>query len=237
MAERRRDLPSINFLSTNSKAILSGDFLVSRVFKELSELKAFDLIKDLSTVMEHLVYGEWLQEESRYDTRVSAETLRLVAQFKTASLIGWCCMVPARMSGASAELVELCRQLGISLGIGFQLIDDVIDYDPDGEKDYARDVKNGFVNTVTRELIQRNPDLVPEIERFLQGKAEPDTEWHAAEVEDARSIVRKRAVEELRLAQSKLDAIVERRLGDRRSENFHAQSLMELIELMGIRSF
>src|SRR4051812_15346900 len=59
-ADRRRDKPTINAVSCNSQAILSGDFLVARVFAELSALKAYDLIADLSEVMEFLVYGEWL---------------------------------------------------------------------------------------------------------------------------------------------------------------------------------
>jgi geranylgeranyl pyrophosphate synthase len=237
MAERRRDRPTLNFLTTNSKAVLSGDFLVSRVFKELSELKAFALIADLSTVMEHLVYGEWIQEESRYDVGTSEQTLRLIAQFKTASLIAWCCMAPARIRPQDEALVRMCGELGISLGIGFQLIDDVIDYDADGEKDFARDMKNGFINTVTREIISQHPELVPEIKRFLRGEGKPTPSWQPEVVQAARDRVRLQAVDELRLAQTKLDAIVTQVLGERRLNNLHAQSLNELIDLMGIRSF
>ncbi|MDR3606188.1 MAG: polyprenyl synthetase family protein [Oligoflexia bacterium] len=237
MAERRRDRPTINFLSTNSKAILSGDFLVARVFKELGDLRAFSLIQDLSTVMEHLVYGEWLQEESRYDLDITERTLRLVAEFKTASLIAWCCMVPARIRKSDESMAKLCHELGISLGIGFQLIDDVIDYDPDGEKDFARDLKNGFINTVTWELIRKNPELVPEIGKYIRGEGELTPDWHPAAVSGARNTVRKKAVAELRSAQSKLEAIVKRQLGERHLHNTHARSLIELIDSMGMRSF
>jgi geranylgeranyl pyrophosphate synthase len=237
MADRRRDNPTLNFLTTNSKAILSGDFLVSRVFKELSELKAFPLIQDLSTVMEHLVYGEWIQEESRYDLATTAQTLQLVAQFKTASLIAWCCLAPARIRNQNENIVQLCRELGVSLGIGFQFIDDVIDYDPDGEKDFARDMKNGFINTVTREIIAKHPELVAEIKNFLHGDGVPTPSWQTQVVNEARDQVRKQAVDELKLAQSKLNEIVTQVLGEKRASNLHAQSLNELIDLMGIRSF
>ncbi len=237
MAERRRDKPTINALSSNYQAILSGDFLIATAIKELSELKAHSLLGDLSVVMEYLVYGEWLQEGSRADAKVSQERLRQIAEFKTASLIGWCCTVPARLLNMDDPLVQLCRELGTRLGIGFQMVDDVIDYDPKGEKDYARDLKNGFVNFVTWELIDKNPGLVPEIEGFLSGETVPTLGWRQAEVEAARDRVRTRAIEELRLARTKLDLVVQDVLGAHRDRNPYARSLIELIDLMGMRSF
>jgi geranylgeranyl pyrophosphate synthase len=236
-ADRRRDKPTINAVSCNSQAILSGDFLVARVFAELSALKAYDLIGDLSEVMEFLVYGEWLQENSRYNTAVTSKTLLQVAEFKTASLISWSCMVPARMRKMDPKVVQMCKELGKKLGIGFQLVDDVIDYDPDGEKDFARDLKNGFINMVTWELIDRNPELVPELRKFLSGEAVPTPEWHREEVEAATSRVRKRASDELTAARDQLDEICRVVLGERRETNLFARSLIELIDLMAMRTF
>ena len=183
MAEKRRDKPTINALSSNYQAILSGDFLIATVIKEMSDLKAHDLLRDLSEVMEFLVYGEWLQEGSRADTAVTFERLLQIAEFKTASLIGWCCTVPPRLLRMDEELITLCRRTGVSLGIGFQLIDDVIDYNDAGEKDYARDLKNGFVNSVTWELIHDHPELVPEIQGFLRGESEPGMTWRTTELD------------------------------------------------------
>jgi all-trans-nonaprenyl-diphosphate synthase len=237
MAELRRNKPTINAKSTNSQAVLSGDFLVSRVIRELSEINAVELLRDLSEVMEHLVYGEWMQEGSRYDTSVAAERLTSIAEFKTASLLGWCCVVPPRLKRMNEKTVQLCRELGISLGIGFQLVDDVIDYDADGEKDYARDLKNGFVNFVTWELIRANPELVSEITGFLKGEAVPSKDWRKAEVAQAMDRVRKRAADELRSAQQKLHTLLTDVLETSPENNFYATSLLELIEIMGVRSF
>lgn len=232
-ADRRRDKPTINAVSSNSQAILSGDFLVARVFAELSQLKAYDLIGDLSEVMEFLVYGEWLQEGSRYNTAVTSKTLLQVAEFKTASLISWCCMVPARIRKMDAPVVQLCKELGASLGIGFQLIDDVIDYDPMGEKDFARDLKNGFINMVTWELIQNHPEDVTELRSFLTGQSQPTPDWKPEHVEQAIAGVRRRACDELTLAREKLLQIMEL---TKAQSNAHSQSLLELIDLMALRS-
>lgn len=235
-ADRRRDKPTINAVSCNSQAILSGDFLVARVFAELSALKATDLISDLSEVMEYLVYGEWLQEQSRYNTEVTGETLFQVAKFKTASLISWCCMVPARMRKKDPALVQMCKELGVHLGIGFQLVDDVIDYDPNGEKDFARDLKNGFINMVTWELIRKNPELVPDLKDFLHGKTVPTPDWQSQPVKEATARVRKRASDELSAARDKLDQISKIVLGDAREHNLYARYFIELIDLMSMRS-
>lgn len=237
MAERRRDKPTINALSSNYQAVLSGDFLIATVIKELSELNAFSLIGDLSQVMEYLVYGEWLQEGSRADLTISHERLHQIAEFKTASLIGWCCIVSPRLLKMDEPLVSLCREFGIRLGIGFQMVDDVIDFDTQGDKDFARDLKNGFINFVTWELLQQHPSLSLEIKAFLEGKAMPSPAWRIEEVDAARRKVRQRAWEELRVAQTKLNLIVEDVLGPRKTQNPCAQSLFELIELMGLRSF
>lgn len=232
-ADRRRDKPTINAVSSNSQAILSGDFLVARVFAELSRLKAYASIEDLSEVMEFLVYGEWLQEGSRYNTSVTSKTLLQVAEFKTASLISWCCMAPARMRAMDPIVARLCKELGVSLGIGFQLIDDVIDYDPQGEKDFARDLKNGFVNMVTWELIQNNPELVPEIKAFLHGQVTPLPDWHPDLVEKAISGVRQRACDELSRAREKLEQVI---AITQVQPNSYSQSLLELIDMMALRS-
>lgn len=237
MAERRRDKPTINALSSNYQAVLSGDFLIATVIKELSQLNAFSLIGDLSEVMEYLVYGEWLQEGSRADLAVTYDRLRQIAEFKTASLIGWCCSVPPRLLKMDEPLVALCRELGIRLGIGFQMVDDIIDYDTNGEKDFARDLKNGFVNFVTWELLQQHPELTPEVKDFLDGKSIPSSSWRTSEVDAARTRVRQRALDELRVAQSRLNLVMEDVLGPRKTQNICAQSLFELIEMMGFRSF
>lgn len=237
MAELRRGKPTINAQSTNSQAVLSGDFLVSRVIREMTEVGAVELLKDLSEVMEHLVYGEWMQEGSRFDTSVSSERLRQIAEFKTASLLGWCCVVPPRLKKMGEKTVALCRELGISLGIGFQLVDDVIDYNAEGEKDYARDLKNGFVNSVTWELIRANPQLVPEITAFLKGQAVPSKDWQTKAVEAAVEQVRLRSIEELRNAQNMLNILLTDVLELKHSsENQYATSLIDLIEIMGVRS-
>jgi octaprenyl-diphosphate synthase len=235
MAELRRDRPTINALSNNSKAILSGDFLVARVIRELSDVGAHQQLRDMSEVMEYLVYGEWLQEGSRRQVDVPMQRLRQIAEFKTASLLGWCCMVPARLKKADEELAILCKELGVALGISFQLVDDVIDWEVGGQKEYARDIKNGFMNFVTWELVQQNPLLAAQVQDFLDGKGAPDPKWQAEEIEAAKDRVRKRSQDELNAAREKLQQILDRALGPRQNDNIYAQSLVQLIDLMSLR--
>lgn len=142
-------------------------------------------------------------------------------------------MAPARMRAMDPIVARLCKELGVSLGIGFQLIDDVIDYDPQGEKDFARDLKNGFVNMVTWELIQNNPELVPEIKAFLHGQVTPLPDWHPDLVEKAISGVRQRACDELSRAREKLEQVI---AITQVQPNSYSQSLLELIDMMALRS-
>src|SRR4051812_20909403 len=130
----RRNRPTLNARTSNARAVLAGDLLLARVMSELSALGEIQIIHDLSQTVEDLVHGEWLQLEARRIANISRKHLETVAKKKTASLIIWCCVTPVRLARLEDQLLDVCVQLGESLGVAFQMIDDIIDYDSKGEK-------------------------------------------------------------------------------------------------------
>ena len=166
-ATMRRGAPSINILSSNKRAVLAGDYLLSSVIVDLTNAGNLDLVREMSLVIKDLTEGEWLQLDLIDDRNYTRELIREVAEKKTSSVMSYCSVAPAILSGASIETIELCREFGRRLGLAFQLIDDTLDYSGDSQKDQELDLKNGIVNAVVYELLEANP---AHFERFKNGE-------------------------------------------------------------------
>lgn len=157
-AIERRGKPSINMASTNKKAILSGDYLLAQTMLELSQTGDIRFIQELSKVLRDLVDGEWLQMKNKINAFTTREAVEEVALKKTASAITWCCVVPAMKAGQTDQIISLCREFGQSLGLAFQEIDDVIDFQSSSMKDQFQDIKNDIINSVLFELFELAPE-------------------------------------------------------------------------------
>src|SRR5262249_28216644 len=154
-----------------------------------------------------LVNGEWLQLEARGDIDVTWEHLLEVSKRKTASLMSWCCLVAARLADPSnTKLIEACKQFGLNLGIAFQMVDDVIDFETENEKDYAKDLKEGLVNFVVFELVKLYPELKGQVQALL-GNSFTKVAWSDIQIETAKDIVRKKSQMFLNQAQINLEVI------------------------------
>ncbi len=204
----RRHRPTLNARSSNARAVLAGDLLLARVMAELSNLGEIEIIADLANTVEELVSGEWLQLEARKVGRVNRIHLETVAKKKTASLMSWCCGTAARLAGKDQSWVDLARQFGECLGIAFQMIDDVIDYDLKGEKPFAQDVREGLVNFVTLEMLEARPSLLEPLQQILGAvPASVLWPWEPADLENAAAKVRARADAKLEVAGQILDQL------------------------------
>lgn len=166
-ATMRRGSPSINILSSNKKAVLAGDYLLSSVIVDLSNAGNLDLVREMSLVIKDLSEGEWLQLDLIDKRNYTREVIREVAEKKTASVMMYCSIAPAILSGADASTIDLCREFGRRLGLAFQLIDDTLDYSGDSLKDQELDLKNGIVNAVVYEVLEGHPELMS---RFKSGE-------------------------------------------------------------------
>ncbi|MBC7714256.1 MAG: polyprenyl synthetase family protein [Rhizobacter sp.] len=166
-ATMRRGTPSINILSSNKKAVLAGDYLLSSVIVDLTNAGNLELVREMSLVIKDLSEGEWLQLDLISDRNYTRELIREVAEKKTSSVMSYCSVAPAILSGANKSTVELCREFGRHLGLAFQMIDDTLDYSGDSQKDQELDLKNGIVNSVVFEMLESNPELFV---RFKNGE-------------------------------------------------------------------
>jgi geranylgeranyl pyrophosphate synthase len=160
-ATLRRGLPSINIVSSNKKAVLAGDYLLSKVIVDLCAAGNLELVREMSLVIKDLSEGEWLQLDLQHDRNYTRETIKEVALKKTSSVMSYCTLAPALLfcgENKNELIISNAKDFGIHLGLAFQLIDDTLDFSGDSLKDQLLDIQNGVVNSVIFEYLETHPD-------------------------------------------------------------------------------
>ncbi len=144
-ADTRRGRPSANTTWGNSKCVLAGDWLYMQAFRialEERNLRVLDLLIGLT---QQMVEGELLQMEKLGRMVSEAEYYDLIYR-KTACLFNVSMRLGAVLAGASEEVEEQLGEFGRSLGIAFQIVDDVLDLTASEDalgKPVASDLREG----------------------------------------------------------------------------------------------
>jgi octaprenyl-diphosphate synthase len=124
----RRGRATANALFGNAASVLVGDFLYSRSFQMMVELKNMRVMQILADATNVIAEGEVLQLLNMHDPDVTEERYLQVIRSKTAKLFEAATTLGALIAGVSEEEIEAASEYGRSLGTAFQLIDDVLDY-------------------------------------------------------------------------------------------------------------
>lgn len=123
----RRNWPSIRRAFNNKKAVLIGDYFLSKALSNMINLKDFRALESLSQAAERLSSGEILQMEKALTGGMTEEVYYRMVRDKTASLFATACELGAiTVSKDEADGVAL-REYGENLGIAFQIKDDLFD--------------------------------------------------------------------------------------------------------------
>ena len=127
-SSERRGQPSVNASFNNKVAVLVGDYILSTALLYVSLTGHTEIIKNLAELGRILSSGELLQMNNFKDNGISEEVYYQVISKKTASLFATCAKNGAMSAGASAEEVEAAYHFGHSVGMIFQIRDDIFDY-------------------------------------------------------------------------------------------------------------
>lgn len=186
-SEMRRGFFSINALWKNKIAVLVGDFLLSSGLLLALDNDHFDLLKILSVAVKEMSEGELLQIEKARKLDIDEEIYYSIIKQKTASLIAASTSAGAKSVTDDLDLVSKMRDFGETIGMAFQIKDDLFDYGdeaigkPTGidikEKKmtlpliYAlnntdRKTKKHIINSIKRE--STNPKVVKEVINFVK---------------------------------------------------------------------
>ncbi len=146
-AQTRRGRPAANTQWGNSKCVLAGDWLYMQAFRVALEERNFRVLDLLIGLTQQMVEGELLQMEKLGKCISEADHFDLIYR-KTACLFSVCMQLGAVLAGASEEEITRLGDYGRSLGMAFQITDDVLDLTASEEilgKSVASDLREGKV--------------------------------------------------------------------------------------------
>ena len=130
-ANKRRGFFSINALWKNKVAVLVGDYLLSRGLLLAVKHKDFHLLEITSNAVREMSEGELLQMEKARKLDITEDIYFNIIRQKTASLIASCCASGAASVTEDKDVIEHMRLFGETVGIAFQIRDDLFDYGND----------------------------------------------------------------------------------------------------------
>ena len=127
-ADTRRNRPTVNALYGNETAVLMGDWLYMSAFETSLAERSLPILDILTRVTRKMTEGELLQLTTLGRTDISEQQYLDIIQRKTAFLFSACCEVGAILGGASGLEQKALADYGMSLGMAFQLTDDLLDF-------------------------------------------------------------------------------------------------------------
>ena len=127
-SELRRGRETANALFGNSASVLVGDFLYSRSFQMMVGLNNMRVMQVLADTTNTIAEGEVLQLLNAHDPDTDEERYFTVIRYKTAELFQAAARLGAIVANATRQQEQAMADLGLHLGLAFQLIDDLLDY-------------------------------------------------------------------------------------------------------------
>ena len=150
-AALRRGVVSANKKWDNAVAILTGDYLFSKVSDMLADIGP-EAVKLQAKTFERLVIGQIKETQGKSEGLSQIDHYMKVVADKTGSLIATSARFGALLSGAPIEVVDTLTKFGEKIGIAFQVADDLLDIastETASGKTPGTDLKEGVPTLVT----------------------------------------------------------------------------------------
>ncbi len=128
----RRGRPTVNARWGRTFALLTGDYLFTKVYELMAPYQDLNIVFAEATVA--LVEGETLQAAAAKSGQLDRETYTRIIAKKTASLFAAATKLGGMIAGASKEYIDALEQYGFNLGLAFQIVDDILDLIADSQK-------------------------------------------------------------------------------------------------------
>jgi len=156
----RRGKPTANSCWGNHSSVLIGDYLFAKAFSLVANKVSNQMLKVLTDVICSMCEGEINQNRSTFNAnQVEQDYLGRIAQ-KTADFIAASCELGALAADLPSHEVKAFREYGYSLGMAFQITDDILDITASAEqlgKPVGNDLRQGIVTLPVIYALQHSP--------------------------------------------------------------------------------
>ena len=185
-AELRRKGATINHLRGNEAAVMLGDYLISHSYHLCASLDSQFASRLIARTTNQVCEGELLQIDNRHNLDLDEPTYLEIIKRKTAVLTAACCTLGATHAGADPDRVAQLETYGLSIGMAFQIQDDILDLVGDQSavgKTLGSDIEKGkmtlpmihFLRTAPAEhrsllrslLVSRDPDRLDQVKNLI----------------------------------------------------------------------
>ncbi|MFO0707081.1 MAG: polyprenyl synthetase family protein [Nitrospira sp.] len=145
-ADIRRGRSTARKVWGNQISILVGDYLYSKAMAQIVEFRSHGMNEVLAEACTKMAEGEVLQLYYNGNPAMPECDYLKIVEHKTAGLIAAACRMGAILAEASEDRQDALFRFGQYLGIAFQVADDTLDYNADGErlgKTLGQDLRQG----------------------------------------------------------------------------------------------
>jgi len=143
----RRGRPTVAAALGDEPAIVIGDFYFAKAYEHAARTHLPQVVDILARTVMSICAGEVRQQAIRYRYGTDVEEYMQRIEAKTAKLLAACCEIGALVGGLANQERAALSAYGRSLGLAFQIADDVLDYTgAEGEvgKPIGHDIVEGF---------------------------------------------------------------------------------------------
>ncbi len=124
----RRGMFSINALWKNKIAVLIGDYFLAKGLLLAVDKNEYRLLQVVSEAVKEMSEGELLQIEKARKLDINEDLYFQIIRKKTATLISACTLAGSISANVSAEEALVVKELGLNIGMAFQIKDDLFDF-------------------------------------------------------------------------------------------------------------
>ena len=167
-AKKRRGVETLNSKYSAQIAVLVGDYLFAKAFQLVAENNYGNEVSlILSKLVKNLCIGEILQDRVLFVVPTLSEYYNRI-NLKTAFFLSTCCRLGGIISNLEKHDVENLANYGTSLGLAFQIADDLLDFFGEEKvtgKALGGDLKSGVITLPVIRALQteKNSDILKKI--------------------------------------------------------------------------
>ena len=171
-AESRRGRATTNSVFDNAITVLLGDYIFANAAEMVTRTGNLHVTRLFALALMKMTSGELDQDAAAFDVGKDIQNYLARIGGKTASLFAVATEGGASLGNCPDNVIEAMRVYGWSLGMAFQIVDDILDFNGDEAlmgKPVGSDLREGTITLPGLLLLERYPIDNP-IKKFFTAK-------------------------------------------------------------------